>query len=250
MNVHAYCERINYHGGHGATSETLRALHLAHVFAVPFENLDNFLGRPVSLEPADLFAKIVTARRGGYCFELNGLFSLLLESLGFSVTRLIARVWYGSKPPHPRSHQVLLVKTGGESWLADVGFGGNGLLEPIPLSAGVRVSQHSEEFRLTAVEGGEYLLQCLVHGEWESLYSLTLEPCQPVDYKYPNYFHSHSPDSVFMQRRVCTVPTRDGRKTLVDRSLSIRRNGKNEKSVADSDAEYARLLHEHFGITL
>jgi N-hydroxyarylamine O-acetyltransferase len=250
MNVHAYCERINYHGGHGATPETLRALHLAHVFTVPFENLDGYRGVPVSLEPADLFAKIVTARRGGYCFELNGLFSLLLEALGFEVTRLIARVRYGAKPPYPRSHQVLRVAIGGEPWLVDVGFGGNGLLEPIPLAAGSVVRQLDEQFRLTLLESGEFLLQCLVHEEWESLYSFTLEPCHPVDYRYANYFHSHSPDSLFMQRRVCTIPMWDGRKTLVDQSLSIRRNGKNEKSVVENDVAYARVLHEHFGIVL
>ena len=250
MDVQAYLNRIDYHGDRTATLETLRALHLAHVLAVPFENLDNFLGRPVSLEPADLFAKIVTAKRGGYCFELNGLFSLLLEAMRFPVTRLIARVWYGAKPPYPRSHQVSMVNVGGESWLVDVGFGGNGLLEPIPLAAGPQVRQLSEAFRLTMLESEGHLLQCLVHDEWESLYSFTLDPCQPVDYQYPNYFHSHSSESRFMQRRVCTIPTRDGRKTLVDQSLSIRRNGKSEKSVADSDAEYASLLQEHFGIVL
>lgn len=248
MDLSAYLDRIDYQGDSAASRDTLRALHLAHVLTVPFENLDNFLGRPVSLEPADLFAKMVTAKRGGYCFELNGLFSLLLEEFGFSVTRLIARVRYGSKPPYPRSHQVLMVKIADEPWLVDVGFGGNGLLEPIPLEAGARARQFSEEFRLTALESDEYLLQCLVHEEWESLYSFTLEPCQPVDYHYPNYFHSHSSESRFMQRRVCTIPTKDGRKTLVDRSLSIRRNETSEKSVADSDAEYARLLYEHFGI--
>ncbi len=250
MDMHAYLDRMNYRGVQAVTPDTLRALHLAHVLAVPFENLDNFLDRPVSLEPADLFAKIVTARRGGYCFELNGLFSLLLEELGFSVTRLIARVRYGAKPPYPRSHQVLMVNAGGELWLVDVGFGGNGLLEPIRLSPGVQAAQYSEEFRLTVIESDEYLLQCLVHEEWESLYSFTLEPCQPIDYHYPNYFHSHSPDSRFMQRRICTIPTKDGRKTLVDRRLSIRRNGQNEKSVVESEVAYTHALHEHFGLVL
>ena len=154
MNISEYFVRIRHSGDRSTSNETLRALHLAHVLTVPFENLDNFLGRPVSLEPADLFAKIVTAKRGGYCFELNGLFSLLLETMGFEVTRLIARVRYGSKPPYPRSHQVLMVKIAGEPWLVDVGFGGNGLLKPIPLAAGARVRQCSEEFRLAAPEPG------------------------------------------------------------------------------------------------
>lgn len=250
MDLSAYFTRIEYSGESAISHDTLRALHRAHVMTVPFENLDGYRGVPVSLEPADLFAKIVTARRGGYCFELNGLFSLLLEAMGFEVTRLIARVWYGAKPPYPRSHQVLLVRVGEESWLVDVGFGGNGLLEPIPLLAGPIARQLDEQFRLTSLESGEFLLQCLVHAEWESLYAFTLEPYCPVDYRYANYFHSHSPDSLFMQRRVCTIPTREGRTTLVDQSLNIRRYGKNEKSVIESEAAYARVLREHFGIVL
>ena len=250
MDLSAYLDRIEYQGDSVASRDTLRALHLAHVLAVPFENLDGYRGVPVSLESADLFAKIVTARRGGYCFELNGLFSLLLEAMGFEVTRLIARVLYGAKPPYPRSHQVLLVRVGGQPWLVDVGFGGNGLLEPMPLEAGAEVMQHSETFKLMSADGGEYLLQCRVHGEWDSLYSFTTEACQPIDYKYPNYFHSHSPDSIFMQRRICTIPTTEGRKILVDRTLSVRRQGKTEKSSAESEADYARLLHDHFGIVL
>jgi N-hydroxyarylamine O-acetyltransferase len=250
MDLSAYLDRIDYLGESAASRDTLRALHLAHVFAVPFENLDGYRGVPVSLEPADLIAKIVTARRGGYCFELNGLFSLLLEALGFKVTRLIARVWYGAKPPYPRSHQVLLVRVGGEPWLVDVGFGGNGLLEPIPLAVGHEARQVEERFRLLSGESGEYLLQAWIHGEWDSLYSFSTQPCQPVDYQYANYFHSHSRDSLFMQRRVCTIPTSEGRTTLVDQSLSIRRNGKNEKSVVESDVAYARVLHQHFGIVL
>jgi N-hydroxyarylamine O-acetyltransferase len=82
-------------------------LHRAHVMTVPFENLDIHLGRPISLAPADLFRKIVSSRRGGYCFELNGLFALLLEALGIAVTRLAARVLYGAEGVRPRSHQVL-----------------------------------------------------------------------------------------------------------------------------------------------
>jgi N-hydroxyarylamine O-acetyltransferase len=250
MDVSAYLDRVKYQGDSSTSRETLRSLHLAHVLAVPFENLDGYRGVPVSLEPADLFAKIVTAQRGGYCFELNGLFSLLLEAMGFEVTRLIARVRYGAKPPYPRSHQVLLVTVSGEPWLVDVGFGGNGLLEPMPLEAGAEVTQHSEAFKLLTADCGEYLLQCRVHGEWESLYSFTTDPCQPIDYKYPNYFHSHSPDSIFMQRRICTIPTTEGRKILVDRTLSVRRQGKTEKSAVESDADYARLLRDHFGIVL
>ena len=112
MDLSPYLSRINYSGDRSTSHDTLRALHLAHVLAVPFENLDGYRGVPVSLEPADLFAKIVTARRGGYCFELNGLFSLLLEAMGFEVTRLIAR--------------VLLVGPGSGDGVGEVQFRGDG----------------------------------------------------------------------------------------------------------------------------
>lgn len=250
MDVQAYLDRIGYRGAFTPTFETLYALHLAHVLAVPFENFDNFLGRPISLDPVDLFTKIVTARRGGYCYELNGLFSLLLEEIGFSVTRLIARVRYGSRPPYPRSHQALLVHIGDESWLVDVGFGGNGLLEPFPFVTEHVATQGSEQFRLRSVEQEEYLLQGFLRDQWESLYSFSVHPCEPVDYRYANYFHSHSPESIFMQRRICTIPTKDGRKILVDHSLSIRQNGRNEKLTAGSESEVTDILREHFGIIL
>ncbi|MBI4003056.1 MAG: arylamine N-acetyltransferase, partial [Nitrospira defluvii] len=196
-----------------------------HVLTVPFENLDIHLGRPISLDPSDLFRKIVLSRRGGYCFELNGLFALLLEQLGFSVTRLAARVLYGAEGVRPRSHQVLLVSIEGERWIVDVGFGGHGLREPFVLTVGHDDRQGLDRFRLTTDERGEYLLQCEIEGAWASLYSFTLEPCLPVDYTFANYYHSHSPDSPFTQRRICTMPTLNGRRIFTDRLLKIRSDG-------------------------
>lgn len=101
MDRSAYLARIGYEGALTPAIETLRGLHRAHVMTVPFENLDIHLGRPISLNPADLFRKIVVDRRGGYCFELNGLFTLLLEDVGFAVTRLAARVLYGTEGVRP-----------------------------------------------------------------------------------------------------------------------------------------------------
>lgn len=126
LDQQAYLTRIGYEGSVNPSVETLRLLHRAHVLTVPFENLDIHLGRSISLDPSALFRKIVLSRRGGYCFELNGLFALLLEQLGFSVTRLAARVLYGGEGVRPRSHQLLLVQIGESRWIADVGFGGNG----------------------------------------------------------------------------------------------------------------------------
>ena len=122
MDRSAYLARIGYDGRVGPSIETLRALHRAHVLTVPFENLYIHFGGPISLDPADLLRMIVVFRRGGYCFELNGLFALLLEDLGFVVTRLAARVCSETEGVRPRSHQLLKVQLGEAAWIADVGF--------------------------------------------------------------------------------------------------------------------------------
>ncbi len=250
MDRDAYLARIGYEGPVGPSIETLRALHRAHVLTVPFENLDIHLGRPISLEPIDLFQKIVFAKRGGYCFELNGLFALLLEDLRFTVTRLAARVLYGAEGVRPKSHQLLLVQLGETAWMVDVGFGGNGLLEPLRLAVEYEERQGIDRFRLITHERGEYLLQCEIDGAWANLYSFGLDPCLPVDYTFANYYHSHSPDSLFTQKRISTMPTPEGRKTFVDSLLKVRgREGTHELHVTSED-EGRQLLQQHFGLTI
>lgn len=244
-----YLARIGYEGALTLSIETLRGLHRAHVMTVPFENLDIHLGRAISLDPADLFRKIVVDRRGGYCFELNGLFALLLEDVGFAVTRLAARVSSGAEGVRPRSHQLLMVTLGNTSWIVDVGFGGHGLLEPLRLVFGEEARQGHECFRLVAGERGEYLLQGEREGAWVDLYSFGLDACLPVDYTFASYYHSHSPDSLFMQKRICTMPTPEGRKTLTDMVLKVRGGGDTQERQI-SDEEYKQLLQQHFGLII
>lgn len=181
-----YLARIGYEGPVAPSIETLRALHLSHVLTVPFENLDIHLGCPISLEPSHLFRKIVLGRRGGYCFELNGLFALLLEEFGFAVTRLAARVLYGAEGVRPRSHQILLVHLGEARWLVDVGFGGQEPREPVPLTVDEEQPQGPDRFRLVTGERDEYLLQCAIDGAWTNLYSFTLDPWLPIDFAFAN----------------------------------------------------------------
>ncbi|CAE6749087.1 arylamine N-acetyltransferase family protein [Nitrospira defluvii] len=245
----AYLARIGYEGALTPSIETLRGLHRAHVMTVPFENLDIHLGRAISLDPADLFRKIVLDRRGGYCFELNGLFALLLEDVGFAVTRLAARVSSGAEGVRPRSHQLLMVTVGKAAWIVDVGFGGHGLLEPLKMVLGEEGRQGHECFRLVAGERDEYLLQGEREGAWVDLYSFGLDACLPVDYTFASYYHSHSPDSLFMQKRICTMPTPEGRKTLTDMVLKVRGGGDTQERQI-SDEEYKQLLQQHFGLII
>ena len=246
----AYLARIKYEGPLIPSLETLQGLHQSHVMTVPFEILDIHLGRSISLAPADLFHKIVVERRGGYCFELNGFFALLLEELGFGVTRLAARVCSGAEGARPRSHQLLMVHLRESAWIVDVGFGGHGLLEPLRLVIGEERQQGRECFRPVAGERGEYLLQGERDGAWADLYSFGLDPCLPVDYLFANYYHSHSPDSLFTQQRICTMPTPEGRTSLIDNLLKVRGLAGTQELQITSDGERARLLQEHFGLTI
>ena len=141
VDLDAYLARIGYRERLDPTVETLRGLHFAHATQIPFENLDILLGRSIVLDLESLQKKLVERRRGGYCFEQNTLFAAVLESLGFAVTRLAARVRFGATSIRPRSHMLLSVEIDGEPWLADVGFGGEGLLHPVPLDKANTIQQ-------------------------------------------------------------------------------------------------------------
>jgi N-hydroxyarylamine O-acetyltransferase len=197
------------------TLETLRALHLGHSTSIPFENLDVLLGRPIRLDLVSLQAKLVQARRGGYCFEHNLLFAAVLETLGFPVTRLAARVYMGRpSPTRPRTHMMLRVEADGSPWLADVGFGRDGLLEPLPFEPGPAVSQHDSDYRIVSgiVSGGqERRLQSLGTDGWSDLYGFTLEPQQLIDYVVANHYTSTHPESPFV-RAVTVQRQRPGRR--------------------------------------
>ena len=148
LDLDAYLARIAYAGTLDPTLETLKALHFAHTSAIPFENLDILLGRVISLNLADLQAKLVTSRRGGYCFEQNALFAAALESLGFDVIRLAARVRFGTTEIRPRTHMLLEVRVDHELWLADVGFGCSSPLYPVRLRQGEPEQQGGWSFRV------------------------------------------------------------------------------------------------------
>src|SRR5262245_42213718 len=158
FDLDAYLARTGYTGGLAPTRDTLERLHLAHATHVPFENLDILLSRPIRLDLDGLQAKLVRDRRGGYCFEQNTLFAAALERIGFRVTRLAARVRWGATRVLPRTHMLLEVDVQGEPWLADVGFGGEGLLKPLPLAPGQPVRHYDQTYCLTA-EAGLWVLQ-------------------------------------------------------------------------------------------
>ena len=251
IDIAAYVARIGYRGPLTHSLETLVGLHRAQAFTIPFENLDVHLNRPIGLDAASLEQKLVRTRRGGYCYELNGLFRLVLQQLGFSVTCLVGRNLIAGHPLRPRAHQVLQVDVAGQPWLADLGFGINGLIEPIPLLAGPEHQQFFDRYRLQAAPQHNFHLQLLMQGAWQSLYTFTLDEAQPSDYQMMNFFYSQSPDSPFRRQRISTLAAPEFRASLVDRELKIRRSDGSITVTALESAEVIeQVLATYFGIRL
>jgi N-hydroxyarylamine O-acetyltransferase len=246
MELDAYLARIGYAGDLRPGPDTLRGLHLAHATHIPFENLDILLGRPILLDAESLEKKLVRGRRGGYCFEQNILFASVLEHLGFSVTRLAARVRLGAGRLLPRTHMLLKVDIAGTSWLADVGFGGEGLLTPVPMIAGTPVRQFAWSYQLFD-NSGLWVLQSLSAGDWQDMYAFTLEPHYLVDYEVANYYVSTHPSSIFVQTMTVQLPTPEARYILRGREFTIERGGPStSRTIADD--ELLEILATRFGL--
>jgi N-hydroxyarylamine O-acetyltransferase len=235
LDLDAYLARTGYAGPLVPGAEVLSELHLAHVTHIPFENLDVQLGRPIRIDLDSLQAKLVHGRRGGYCFEQNTLFAAVLERVGFRVTRLAARVRSGTTRVLPRTHMVLKVDGDGGSWLADVGFGGEGLLKPVLLAAGQAVRHYAWTYRVVS-EDGAWVLQSLHRGTWVALYTFTPEPQFDVDYEVANHYTSTHPSSRFVTTLTVQLATSDARYVLRDRELTVWRGDESEaRAVAEGE---------------
>ncbi|CAL9459019.1 hypothetical protein SUDANB6_02598 [Streptomyces sp. enrichment culture] len=262
FDLDAYLGRIGWERERRADLETLRGVHLAHVRSIPFENLDAVGGRAPSLDLADLTAKLLHDRRGGYCFEHNTLFAAALEALGFGVTRLAARVVVGADrlESRPRTHMVLLAEVPGEArpYLADVGFGAIGsLLEPVPLTAGTEFRDAGRRHRLVHAPRRGLLDTWVLEayraagGDWEAQYAFTLEPFEHADFEVANWFVATSPRSPF-SRRPYVQRTAADRHLLLDGHLltEVRADGTVTERKTAGEAETRRVLDEEFGIVV
>jgi N-hydroxyarylamine O-acetyltransferase len=248
-----YLKRINYSGPTAPTAETLRQLHVAHLQTVPFENLSIHSGEPIVLEDQALFEKIVVRRRGGFCYELNGLFASLLRTLGFGVLRLSARVANNQGEFGPEFDHMTLLVTAPDApqirWLADVGFG-DSFNEPLLLDSRESQQEGLRAYRIDAEKDHLQFLQREGEGEWKPQYRFTLEPHEYSDYVQMCHYHQTSPQSHFTKARVCTRATPEGRITLSELRFITTANGeRHERSLDDEDA-YRLVLREQFGIEI
>jgi N-hydroxyarylamine O-acetyltransferase len=247
VDVAAYLSRIRYTGTREPSLETLRALHASHLMTVPFEDLDVYLGRPVDLAGDALFEKIVRGRRGGFCYELNGAFALLLRALGFNVTLLNARVsrkGQGFGPPF--DHLALLIELE-RPWLADVGYP-RSPREPLLLDTEFAQESDGTSFRISRHQGSLCLFQQTPDG-WSPEYCFDLEPRHIEDFFEMCRFHETSAESPFYGWLGCTISTDDGRVTLSDDKLIVRSKGVREETGILRE-NVGDILRERFGIAI
>jgi len=249
LQLEAYLKRVDFNGEIKVSLSVLEELHHAHLYSIPFENFDILLGRGIDLYPTTLFNKLVKQKRGGYCFELNGLFLEALKQFGFDTRALLARTQVTGKASG-RGHQIELVRIGNKDWIVDVGFGGDTPRMPIPLILDEPITRNGQTVRLT--DGGNYgiMLQAEKENGWNDLYSFDLNYVYPGDIEYGNYYNSTSPDIFFTFARVASLPIDDGGITLLDKTLTIRKNGKENVLTLEDNPTYLDALEKYFGIDL
>jgi N-hydroxyarylamine O-acetyltransferase len=249
FDLNAYLARIHFTRPTAPDPETLRRLHLAHLYAVPFENLDISLGREIVCDQQKFLRKVVESRRGGFCYELNGAFAALLRALGYGVTLLSARVSRADGGASPEFDHLALRVDLEDPWLADVGFG-DSFLEPLRLKPDVEQEQHGRTFRITKVENVMIVERQEATGQWRPQYQFRLVPRQIAEFAPRCHYHQTSPDSHFVQQRICTLATPDGRITLSDLKFIRTRDGVREERLLRDEAEWRTVLEKDFGVAL
>ena len=250
MDTNAYLKRINYHGSLAPSAETLRELQLAHLLAVPFENLSIHAKQPIVLADEALFTKIVERRRGGFCYECNGLFASLLRALGFEVAMLSAEVANADGVFGPAFDHMTLMVSLDQRYLVDVGFG-DSFREPLLLDDRGEQVQGSRAYQIVS-DGTHLVLMQREDGDhWKAQYRFTLQPYTYADYAEMCRYHQTSPQSHFTRSRICSRATEEGRITLSDmRLITTSNSGGRQERVLTSEEEYADVLRNHFGIVM
>lgn len=253
IDLEAYLERIGYDGSLAPELDVLQALQLRHLSAVPFENLDPLLGKPVEIDPASLEKKLIRAGRGGYCFEQNGLFFQMLAALGFRVTPLAARVrWMApaDAPQSPLSHMMLMVTLNEGEFICDVGFGGQSPTAPLRLAIDTEQETPHGTYRPGA-HAASYELDMRLADRWETMYRFTREPQSVRDYEVFNWYTATHPSSRFVNNLVAARVVGDARLNLLNDEVTLQRTGgQREHRVLAGPSEAHAVLSNEFGIRI
>lgn len=250
IDLDAYFSRIGYTGPRAPTLDVLRALHALHPAAIPYDGIDVLLDKPVDLAPDALFDKLVVRRRGGYCFENNGLFKEVLRQLGFKVEAFLCRVLWFLQPGDPlpvRTHMTLQVTIDGEPWLADVGFGGGALTSPLLLNERGPQITGNGVYRISP-EGNELKLELQSRERWLPMVLFPPAPQLDIDFIAPNWYTSTHPRSTFKHRLMACRTFPRIRHALLNNRYTVRQpNGDAEHRELDR-SELERVLGAVFDI--
>lgn len=251
MNLAAYFDRVGYQPEAAPSLAGLHALTRAHTQSIPFENLDVLQGQPISLEPDDIFDKLVTRRRGGYCFEHNGLFIRVLNTLGYRASGLGARVRLRCKERSEipgRTHLFVLVELDGRQWLTDVGFGGFSLTSALLWQDGVEQETPHDRRRLV-LEDSRWFHQVWQDNGWLDLYEFDGQLMHDADQKMANWYTSTHPDSTFMGQRIVARAEADGsRLAMLGNELRIRKADGELVVTQIDDADWPAVARDRFNL--
>ena len=248
MNIQAYLDRIKYTGDTTPNAETLRQLQRAHMLAVPFENLDIHINRPIELDTAKIYDKIVNNQRGGFCYEQNGLFAEILTALGYTVTRHEARVNDGEGNYNTPFDHLTLIVTLDERWLVDVGFG-DAFIEPLKLDDPNPQVINGKTYRVQHDGTIGYYAE-RKDDTWRDEFRFDMTPRGLSEFASGCHYHQTSPDSGFTKKRVCSLAKADGRITLSELLFIETKNGVRTEHELQDEAEFTQMLKTHFGVVL
>jgi N-hydroxyarylamine O-acetyltransferase len=252
MKTVEYLKRIGINKIPEPTLEALNAIQKAHLYTVPYENLDILIGKPLSLKTEDLYEKIVTNGRGGYCFELNELFAWLLRQIGYGITDYFARFLRDEKDIPMRRHHVLRARVPGEAfdYLCDVGVGTGSPTYPIRMEEGAVQKQGRAEYRFTRDAFLGWVLEEVKRGEWVPVFSFTEEPQLPIDFAAASFYCERSPDSIFNKEPMVAMRTETGRVTLDGNKFKRFEGDQIKEMIIEDTSEKQKMLEEWFGIRM
>jgi N-hydroxyarylamine O-acetyltransferase len=247
FDLQQYLKRINFQGEIELSFEGIKKLMQSQIFSVPFENIDVQAGKTISLVGNDIVNQIVDKNRGGYCYQVNGIFSLVLQEIGVPHYYIAVRPLV-NPGQNAKTHLAIIATIENEEYLIDLGFGGNSIREPLKLSQiGIEIQQDFDTFTLVKTEEEEYLLQIKIGKEWSNLYSFDLTPQRWIDFKPANHYNYSHPDSFFTQNLIVVLQNPLGKKILLKNSLKSVINGKSEV-ISFEDEELKKILESEFGL--
>lgn len=250
MDLLNYLKRIKYSGEVTPSIEVLNQLQQSHLLHVPFENLDIHYGKPISLDIDPLYQKVVENHRGGFCYELNGLFFELLISLGFKAKRISARVFDQEKGYGPEfDHLAILVDIQGNLYLTDVGFG-EFSMKPLLLELNLVQQDVTGEYLIDRYDDSCYRVNRSIKGLWVPQYLFTGQEREIWEFSAMCRYHQTSPESHFTQKRICSMPIENGRVTITGNVLKIRDKEAVQETVLASESEFREALRRFFGFRM